>query len=118
VSDLTVRQLQMLQLKARGLWDWEIAARLGITRSTVNSHMRYAARKLGVAGQGRGAVIRVAIQRGLIEPGCDGCRSRDQTIRAQQVEIRKLNGALEDVYCEAIGELRHDVKLRNAGALR
>ena len=49
---LTARQLEIAQLAADGRTDREVAAALGISAHTVNSHLRAAFRRLGVHRRG------------------------------------------------------------------
>ena len=56
---LTLREIDVLSLLARGYTYAEIAARLGISLHTVTSHIKNSYRKLGVHS-GPGAVMRAA----------------------------------------------------------
>lgn len=54
MTNLTPRQREVLALVATGCTNAEIAARLGIEAETVNSHLKRAYERLGIAGpQGR-----------------------------------------------------------------
>jgi len=64
---LTPRELQVLGLIRRGLRNREIAASLGISEETVQSHVKSILAKLGVPD--RTAAIDVALQRGIIHIG-------------------------------------------------
>jgi DNA-binding NarL/FixJ family response regulator len=63
---LTQRELEVLELAARGLTNHEIAQRLTISVRTVEAHLTHIYNKLGVASRTE-AVVR-AIQRGWIHP--------------------------------------------------
>jgi len=61
---LTTRELDCLQLLARGLPDDETARTLGISRRTVRFHIDHAKQKLGVSS--RVHAVAAAVNRGLI----------------------------------------------------
>lgn len=61
---LTLREMEVLQLMAGGMRNKEIAEVLGITRDTVDSHVKRILRKLTV--NDRTAAVTVAIRRGII----------------------------------------------------
>jgi len=63
-SDLTERELEVLQLVARGLSNKEVARAIGRTDETVKIHLKNTFAKLGVAD--RTEAVTVAITRGLI----------------------------------------------------
>jgi two-component system, NarL family, response regulator YdfI len=63
-SDLTERELEVLQAVARGERSKEIALRLGISERTVKAHLASIYSRLGV--DSRAAAIAVAAQRGLL----------------------------------------------------
>jgi DNA-binding NarL/FixJ family response regulator len=67
LDTLTARETEVLCLIAEGLENEEIAARLGITKVTVQNHTSSIYSKLGVST--RAKAILYAIQRGLVEPG-------------------------------------------------
>jgi DNA-binding NarL/FixJ family response regulator len=64
---LSSRELEVLQLVARGASNSEIAAHLHISQATVKSHLIHVFGKLGVSD--RTAAVTVALQRGLIRLG-------------------------------------------------
>ena len=61
---LTERQVQVLQLLARGLRNKEIAWELGITHETAKVHVKNILAKFGV--NDRMAAVNIALQRGII----------------------------------------------------
>jgi DNA-binding NarL/FixJ family response regulator len=63
-TDLTERELEVLQLVARGLSNKEVARAIGRTDETVKIHLKNVFAKLGVAD--RTEAVTVAITRGLI----------------------------------------------------
>jgi DNA-binding NarL/FixJ family response regulator len=63
-SDLTERELEVLQLVARGLSNKEVARAIGRTDETVKIHLKNMFTKLGVAD--RTEAVTVALTRGLI----------------------------------------------------
>lgn len=64
-SDLTARQLEVLQFAACGLTNKEIAEKLIITERTVKYHMREILQKLHL--RNRAQVIAYAVRKGLVE---------------------------------------------------
>ncbi|MFN8517555.1 MAG: helix-turn-helix transcriptional regulator, partial [Thermomicrobiales bacterium] len=60
---LTAREAEVLRLVAQGLTDPQIAARLFLSRHTVNSHLKAIYAKLGV--NTRAAATRLAADHGL-----------------------------------------------------
>ncbi|MBX6376964.1 MAG: response regulator transcription factor [Clostridia bacterium] len=64
LEPLTKRELQVLELVARGLANKEIAVALGLEESTVKSHVAHILQKLGVSS--RTAAVTRAHQAGLI----------------------------------------------------
>lgn len=63
-QSLTPRQILIIQLTAQGLKMRQIADRLNVEQSTVNSHMDLIARKLGTRDRALLAVY--AVQHGLV----------------------------------------------------
>ena len=61
---LTARELQTLELVARGATNREIAARLHVSEATVKTHLVHAFGKLGVSD--RTAAVTVALERRLL----------------------------------------------------
>ncbi len=61
---LSSREIQVLELMARGMRNKEIAACLLISRGTVNNHLKHIFSKLDV--NDRNAALYVAVQRGLV----------------------------------------------------
>lgn len=69
-NSLTVRELEVIRLVARGASNREIARDLRISEATVKTHLLKIFDKLGVAD--RTSAVTTAMQRGLIElPGRD-----------------------------------------------
>ena len=76
---LTAREREVLHLAAEGLTSAEIAARLGISTRTAETHRAHVLRKLSLHGQTE--LIRFALRRGLLPLDGDrapghGCRGR------------------------------------------
>lgn len=67
IADLTPREIEVLQLLAKGLTTEEIAEQLGITRKTVHSHVAGSLTKLGV--RSKLEAVMVALREGVIELG-------------------------------------------------
>ena len=63
-SALSVRELEVLRLVARGLGNKEIAAELGITTHTVKYHLAAVLEKLGV--RSRTAAVSLGVRKGLV----------------------------------------------------
>ena len=61
---LTRRELQVLELVARGATNREVAARLHVSEATVKTHLVHAFGKLGVSD--RTAAVTAALERRLI----------------------------------------------------
>jgi DNA-binding NarL/FixJ family response regulator len=64
LGHLTLRQVEVLRLLARGMTNAEIADTLFLSRRTVHAHLRTIFHKLGVGN--RSAATRYAIQHGLL----------------------------------------------------
>ena len=62
---LTRRERQILRYKADGRPNCDIAQALGVSTSTVKTHIRHLYEKLGTSD--RGAAVAVAMRRGLLE---------------------------------------------------
>jgi two-component system NarL family response regulator len=62
--DISLREIEVLQLIAAGLRNKEIASRLGVTESTVNSHMKNILEKLDATD--RTQAVTIALRRGII----------------------------------------------------
>ena len=67
VEPLTQRELEVLQLIARGTTNREAARRLFISEASVKAHLRHLYTKLGV--NDRAAAVAAASERGLLTPG-------------------------------------------------
>jgi NarL family two-component system response regulator YdfI len=65
-SDLTERELEVLESLVRGERNKEIAMRLGVTERTVRAHLSTIYMKLNV--DSRALAVAVAIERGLVSP--------------------------------------------------
>lgn len=65
-APLTPRQLEMLEMVSRGLTSPEIADELFLSRRTVDNHIAAVIDRLGAAS--RGDAVRIANERGWIEP--------------------------------------------------
>ncbi|GIW34860.1 response regulator transcription factor [Meiothermus sp.] len=63
-ENLSVRELEVLSLVARGLSNKEIARKLKISEATVKTHLLHAFAKLGV--DDRTAAVTVALERGIL----------------------------------------------------
>jgi NarL family two-component system response regulator YdfI len=74
-TELTERELQILQAVARGERSKEIAFELGISERTVKAHLSSIYSKLGV--DSRAAAIAVAAQHGLLNDALDPTRFND-----------------------------------------
>ena len=67
VEPLTQRELEVLQLVARGATKREAARRLFISEASVKAHLLHLYAKLGV--NDRAAAVAAAYERGLLTPG-------------------------------------------------
>jgi DNA-binding NarL/FixJ family response regulator len=70
VEPLTQRELEVLQLIARGTTNREAARRLFISEASVKAHLLHVYAKLGV--NDRAAAVAAAYERGLLTPGESG----------------------------------------------
>ncbi|GAB3872997.1 hypothetical protein GCM10029964_012400 [Kibdelosporangium lantanae] len=66
-SDLTPRELAVLELVAAGMTNREVGARLYISQKTASVHLSRAMAKLGAAN--RTEVVSIAHERGLLSAG-------------------------------------------------
>lgn len=67
---LTERERQCLDLLTQGLWNPEIAERLGLARETVHGHLKHAFVKIGAKNRIEAAVIWT----------CENCPERTQSV--------------------------------------
>jgi DNA-binding NarL/FixJ family response regulator len=66
-TDLSVRELQVVQALARGLTRGETAARLGLAPTTVSAYKARAKEKVGASSDAD--LVRYAVDRGIARPG-------------------------------------------------
>lgn len=66
-EELTPRELEVLELAAKGLRNREIALTIGRTEETVKAHLKHVMKKLGVAD--RTEAVTLALRRGVIRIG-------------------------------------------------
>ena len=64
LDPLTAREADVLRLVTAGLTNREIAARLGVSRRTIDAHLRSVFGKIGVAS--RSAATLYAVKHGLV----------------------------------------------------
>jgi DNA-binding NarL/FixJ family response regulator len=65
-TPLTARELEIVQLLAAGRSNKEVAARLGVSTRTIESHRNHIMRKMSFASFSE--IVRFAVRNGLIEP--------------------------------------------------
>jgi DNA-binding CsgD family transcriptional regulator len=101
-SGITAREREVLELVGKGLASGAIARRLGLARSTVDSHVRSAMAKLGARTRVHAAALIAASQNGDL---------RVDELESEQVRLLELIAAGHSL-AEAAAELH--VSLRTA----
>lgn len=107
---LTARELQVVQLVARGMSNLEIGAELGLSPLTVKQHLRRIAAKLGIGD--RAGIVCVAIMRGLLEVRVTGGVPAGFTRRLFEVLVLIARGRSNPEIADELGIGFETVKSR------